>query len=110
MAEIHSIDIKKGDIVVNLKITKDEYQLLRNHTTNLLLLPATPEFLNTPLTTGKLGNSNRIMLPKKILSRFDIGKLDKKVPAKTFKVDNDVFLLIRLKKSTLGVPVFEEVV
>ncbi len=107
MAEIQSIDIKKGDIMVNLRITKDEYQLLGNHTTNLLLLPTNPEFLNHSLTTGKLGNSNRIMLPKKILGKFDIKELDKKVPAKTFRINDDVFLLIRLKKSTFGIPKFE---
>ena len=109
MAEISSIGIKKDDIIVNLKISKGEYELLENKTKNLLILPTNSEFLSRPLTTGKLGNSNRIMLPKKILEKFDIKILEKKVPSKAFKVDDEVFLLIKLKKSTFGIPVFEEV-
>lgn len=109
MAEISSIGIKKDDIIVNLKISKGEYELLENKTKNLLILPTNPEFLNRPLTTGKLGNSNRIMMPKKILDRFDIEILEKKVPSKAFKIDDEVFLLIKLKKSTFGIPAFKEV-
>lgn len=109
MAEIRSIDIKRDDIIVNLKVSKNEYELVGNNTSNLLLVPTSQEFLNRPLTTGKLGNSNRIMLPKKILEKFEIRKLEKKVPARTFSVDDEVFLLIKLKRSTFGIPVFKEV-
>ena len=59
MAEISSIDMKKGDIIVNLKVSEEEYRLLGNNTSNLLLLPTSSNFLDRPLTTGKLGNSNR---------------------------------------------------
>jgi hypothetical protein len=31
------------------------------------------------------------------------------VPAKTFKIDDEIFLLIKLKKSSFGIPVFKEV-
>ena len=109
MAEINSIDIKKDDIFVNLKLSKDEYDLISTTTSNLLLLPTAPHFLTQLLTTGKLGNSNRIMLPKKILEKFEIKILEKKVPAKAFKLDDEVFLVIKIKKSTFGVPVFKEV-
>lgn len=109
MAEINSIDIKKDAIVVNLKVSKGEYELLGNSTSNLLLLPINPKFLNHPLTTGKLGNSNRIMMPKKILEKFEIKNLEKKVPARTFEVDDEVFLVIKLKKSSFGIPTFREV-
>ncbi len=109
MAEISSIDMKKGDIIVNLKVSEEEYRLLGNNTSNLLLLPTSSNFLDRPLTTGKLGNSNRIMLPKKILEKFEIRELVKKVPAKTFHVGDEVFLFIKLKKSNLGIPVFKEV-
>ena len=70
MAEIQSINVKKKDIVVNLKISKTEYDLLGNVTSDLILIPNNPNFMNHLLTTGKLGNSNRIMLPKKILEKF----------------------------------------
>jgi len=109
MAEIHSIDVKKDDITVNLKISKPEYDLLGNSTTSLLLTPTNPDFLSSLLTTGKLGNSNRIMMPKKILEKFEIKDMDKKVHAKTFRLHDEIFLLIRLKKSSFGIPVFKEV-
>lgn len=109
MAEIDSIDIKKGDIRINLKASGKEYELLDNNTSNLLLLPAGQDFLNRPLTTGKLGNSNRIMMPKKVLDKFEIKELDKKVPSRAFKIGDEVFLLIKIKKSTFGIPTFKEV-
>jgi len=109
MAEINSIDINNDDIVVNLKISKDEYGILQHKTDDLLLLPASSDSLDVRLTTGKLGNSNRVMLPKKLLGLYDIKEIVKKVPAKCFKIDDEVFLLVKLKKSTLGIPVFDEV-
>ena len=109
MANIESIDIEKENIMLNMKITKNEYDLIRNNTTDLLVVPKNKEFLNGTLTTGKLGNSNRIMMPKKILDKFDVDILEKKVPAKTFKSDDEVFLLIKLKKSMFGIPTFKEV-
>lgn len=109
MAEIQSIDVKRNHVFVNLKISKDEYELINNATSDLLLLPTDQHFLTHSLTTGKLGNSNRIMMPKKILEKFEIKDLEKKVPAKTFKLDDDIFLFIRLKKSNFGIPVFKDV-
>jgi len=109
MAEIRSIDMRKDNIMVNMKISKDEYDLLSQETRNLLILPSHSNVLDRPLTTGKLGNSNRIMLPKKILDRYEIINLEKKVPARTFKIDDEVFLLIKLKESRFGVPIFKEV-
>ena len=109
MSHVNSINVRKGEIRVNLTISKNEYDLIGNNTKNLLILPANMEFLNRQLTTGKLGNSNRIMLPKKILDKFEITNLEKKIPARAFEIDDDVFLLIRLKRSTIGIPVFKEV-
>lgn len=108
MAEIRSIDVKRSEVVVNLKISRPEYDLIGNNTSNLLLLPGTPPFLDGTLTTGKLGNSNRIMMPKKILERFGIKNLEKKVPARVFSLNDEIFLLIRLQRSTLGIPVFKD--
>ena len=67
MADIDSIDMKNDKIIVNLKLTKEEYRLLKQSTKKLLLLPSEMSILSESLTTGKLGNSNRIMLPSKIL-------------------------------------------
>jgi hypothetical protein len=109
MADIRSINMKRGEIRVDLKISKNEYDLLRQETRDLLLIPAHSNVLDRPLTTGKLGNSNRIMLPKKILDKYEITDLEKKVPAKTFQINDEVFLLIKLRKSSFGIPIFREV-
>lgn len=109
MAEIRSVDMEKSEITINLRVSRKEYDLLNQVTTNLVLLPADSGILDNMLTTGKLGNSNRIMMPKKILKKMNITVLDKKVPAKLFRIGGDVFLLIKLKESKLGIPVFEVV-
>lgn len=108
MAEIQSIDVKRDNVIVNLKISKPEYEIINNNTDNLILVPASFSFLTSSLTTGKLGNSNRVMLPKKILDKFDIKNLDKKVPARAFQIGDEIFLLIKLKKSSFGIPVFKD--
>ena len=66
------------------------------------------ESLNEKLTTGKLGNSNRIMLPNKILKKYGIKKLSKKVPSKIFEYNGNKLLVIKLEESKIGIPVFEE--
>ncbi len=108
MAEIKSIDIKNKKKTVTLEISDEEYSLLSNNTQNPIVLPADRDSLNKTLTTGKLGNSNRIMLPKKILEREGISHIDKKVPAQIFKTGGDAFLLIKIKKSDIGIPKFSE--
>ena len=108
MAEIKSIDIHDGDIEVVLSINRSEYTLLKHQTTDLLILPRGRDMLVHHLTTGKLGNSNRVMLPKKVLAKFNINHIDKKVASNIFILDGDAFLLIKIKKSNLGVPKFKE--
>lgn len=108
MADIETINMKNSKIMVNLSLTKDEYKLLKQSTKRLLLLPSSITILSELLTTGKLGNSNRIMLPKKILSKNKITKLIKKVPAQVFDFDDEKFLLIKLQESKIGKPDFGE--
>jgi hypothetical protein len=100
--------MKNEKILISLKVCKDEYKLLRQSTKRLLLLPTESSILDEFLTTGKLGNSNRIMLPNKILHKYDVTKLLKRVPAKVFDVNDEKFLLIKLQESALGKPVFGE--
>jgi len=71
---------------------------------NVLILP---EEFDEFLTTGKLGNSNRIMLPKKVLKKHAI-ELKGKVPAKIFDVNGRKFLLIKLEEIKIGIPKFKE--
>lgn len=106
MAEIRNIDIKNDKITVMFSIEKEEYKILQNHTTDIILLPSGAESLPHSLTTGRLGNSNRIMLPKKILETFGISELNKKAPATIFNISGDAFLLIKIKSSKTGIPKF----
>jgi hypothetical protein len=108
MAEIKTIDMTNSRIDVKLSINRDEYKILKHHMTDLVILPCGAESLSYRLTTGKLGNSNRIMLPKKVLESFRVRLVDKKVPANIFIIDDDAYLLIKIKRSEFGIPKFEE--
>ncbi len=108
MAEIKSIDMENGKIEVKLSITPEEYKILKHHMTDLVVFPSHKDSMKHLLTTGRLGNSNRIMLPKKVLESYGIFSLDKKVPTNIFIVNDDAYLLIRIKKSEFGIPKFEE--
>jgi hypothetical protein len=106
MAEIKGMDIHKGKIEMKLCMNRNEYMILQHNTSNILVLPTGKEILSHLLTTGKLGNSNRIMLPKKLLTQYNIKCVDKKVPSSIFMVDDNAFLLIKLKRSGFGIPTF----
>jgi hypothetical protein len=108
MAEIRNINMDSSEILINLRVSKQEYELLKQNTRNLILLPSNSDILNQTLTTGRLGNSNRIMLPKKFLETGGVKILQKKVPAKIFKANGEVFLLVKLEESRTGIPVFGE--
>ena len=108
MADIRNINMDKGEILVNLSVSRAEYDSLKQNTDNLLLVPTNAKDMKHLLTTGTLGNSNRIMLPKKVMVKERISGLDKKVPAQILKSNGDVFLMIKLRKSELGIPKFKE--
>jgi antitoxin component of MazEF toxin-antitoxin module len=108
MAEIRNINVANNEILINLRVSKQEYDLLKQNTDNLILLPSNRVALNQTLTTGRLGNSNRVMLPKKLLEMGGVNILQKKVPARIFKINGEVFLLVKLEESKTGMPVFEE--
>lgn len=107
MAEIKSIGMENGTIEIKLSIDKVEYGILKNHTDDLIVLPCGSEALVHKLTTGKLGNSNRIMLPKKVLRLSDIKLMDKKVASNIFNLKDGSYLLVKIRKSDLGIPKFE---
>jgi len=106
MADVNSIEMKKDEIILSLKISKEEYEFLKQATADLMVVPVSPKFMNNLLTTGKLGNSNRLMLPKKILDKLDVKKMDRKVPGRIFRMQGNVYLLTRLHGKRNGVPVF----
>lgn len=108
MAEVKSIDMLGGKIEMKLLISSEEYKVLQHHTAEIIVLPSGKDSLTYPLTTGKLGNSNRVMLPKKLLESFSILELDKKVPSNIFILNDDAYLLIKIKSSRFGIPTFKE--
>ena len=106
MASILSVDVKENKILLNLKISRKEYETLDSATKDILIVPT--ETFSENLTTGKLGHSNRVMLPKKILKKYGIRTLPKKVPAKIFDLINNKFLIVKLVEKKIGVPRFGE--
>lgn len=105
MARVKRIDMEGGGITLVLEISLKEYKLIGSEE-DLLAVPRDDSFLLEELTTGKIGHGNRIMVPNKLLKRNDV-KLPKKVPARIFDVQDEKYLLIRLKKSSF-IPEFEE--
>ncbi len=103
MASIRSINMKDYEIIMKAVISEEEQKLLKEMR-NILILP---EEFDESLTTGKLGNSNRIMLPKKVLKKHSI-ELKGKVPAKIFAVNGRKFLLIKLEELKIGIPQFKD--
>jgi hypothetical protein len=99
MAKIKSYSIKGDRILLNLEISKKEYILLNHEHNDLLILPSSIKVLNQVLTTGKLGNSNRIMIPKKFLERKGLKTLDKKVNSQIFTINDDAFLIAKIRNS-----------
>lgn len=108
MAKIQIIDMKNDGILVTLKISEEEYEFLKPKSREFLIIPIDEDTLDETLTTGKLGNSNRIMLPNKILKKYEIKKLLKKVSSKIFNSNGDKLLVIKLEESKVGMPVFKE--
>lgn len=107
MAELKSIDMDAGKISVRLAITAEEYGIIRGHNGDFIVLPCGKGSHTHELTTGKLGHSNRIMVPKKMMKRFKVPGMNKKVPAGLFRVHDDTYLLVKINKSEIGLPKLE---
>lgn len=103
MAKIKSLERKNDSIILTLSASREESKLVEGEGEIIIL----PEELGESLTMGKLGNSNRIMFPKKLQKKHDI-ELKKKVPADIFEVNNKKFLLVKLEEENPEVPQFQE--
>ena len=104
MAELINIDFKLNKILVTLEITSEEHQIIKYHR-EMLLAPVNS--FNEILTTGTLGNSNRIMLPNKILRKNNIATLKKKVPSTILKAGSGKYLVIQLEGGRTEIPEFK---
>ena len=107
MAEIKTINFESDDVLVNLKLTKQEYLQLQSSTKDLIVLPTEPSILSDILTTGKLGNGNRIMVPGKLLKKEGMDELIKKVNSKIFYLNHEKYFLIKLDDVNKHIPKFE---
>ena len=105
MAELKFVEKEGASITVKLSVSSSEYELLKKSEDDLIILPANPVTLSEELTTGKLGNGNRIMLPNKILHKNSIEVLRKKLPSDIFEVEGCKYLLCKLDEKRAGVPV-----
>ncbi len=107
MAQLKKVDIKGNSHYAEFKLSNEEFSSLQN-VKNVLIVPLHPKSFNEELTTGKLGTSFRIMLPKRTLERYNITELPKKALSKFFKIGKQNFLISCLNKSPLNIPRFME--
>ena len=105
MAVLNNINFDKNRISVNFDITREEYKVFQEDK-DFLLVPISA--LDMTLVTGTLGNSNRIMLPNKILKQHAINELVKKIPYKIIKTKKGKYLVIQLEGSE-HIPKFDSV-
>jgi len=106
MARLMSVNLENKKIVATMELSQEEYMDAKLNFKNLILLSM--DSMENILTTGTLGNSNRIMLPNRLLKENDIKKLRKKVNSKILDINGNKILVIQLEKSNIGIPVFGE--
>jgi len=98
MAKILNVDLSMGKKILKVELTDQEYELIAPQTDNLLLLPTDAAHIPQMLSTGDLGNSNRIMVPHGLLRRHGVPPLRElgKVPAAIFNTGIGTYLLTDL--------------
>lgn len=106
MSVLRKIELEKDDILITLSLTKEEYKAITPNVREFITLPT--DILDKMLTTGKLGNGNRIMVPNKFLKVNNIEILRKNVPGKIFDLGDKKFLLIELENKPPSMPVFKD--
>lgn len=106
MSLLRKIQLDKDDVFITLKLTKKEYEIIAPEVREFIVIPTNK--LDKTLTTGKIGNGNRIMIPNNLLKKHDMKVLKKHVQSRIIDLDDKKFLIIELEKKKLGVPVFGE--
>jgi len=107
MAQLKNVTIKGNTHYAEFKLSGEEYSSLEE-VKNVLIIPLHPKTFKEELTTGRLGTSFRLMLPKRTLERYNITELPKKSLSKFFKIGEQNFLIACLNKSPLNIPKFME--
>ena len=106
MADLVRFEKDDGKVLLTFSLSADEYGLVKESEDDVRLLPVGEDCFNLRLTTGQLGNGNRLMLPNKMLERNEID-LIKKIPSRIFDIGGEKYLLCKLAKKK-GVPHFKE--
>ena len=99
MAEITSVKFGEDGIFLRLKISKEEYDFFGPSISELLIVPADSRSMDKLFTTGKLGNSTRLMLPKKAMERLDVTHVEKKISGRVFRLNGGVYMLARIHET-----------
>ena len=108
MATLKKVELEDGGFTTTFHISKAEYELFRHGNKHFLLVPLGA--MHNQLTIGTLGNSYRLMLPKKFLREHGIAEdeLPKKADASVFTIGDEKFLAARIARSKAGAPKFED--
>ena len=106
MSVLRRIELNKDNIFITLEVTKKEYEMITPEAKEFIILPTSR--LNRTLTTGKIGNGNRIMIPNKLLKKHDMDVLKKHVQSRITDIGDRKFLIIELEDKRSGIPVFKE--
>ena len=108
MAKLRGIELDDGTYTVSFRVSKKEYEMFKRGDSHFLLVPLTG--FRDKLTIGTLGNSYRIMLPKKFLKENKIPEEDlpRKADAGVFSIGEERFLAVRIGESSMKSPVFED--
>lgn len=106
MSLLRKIELGEEGILITLELTKEEHDAIAPDSKEFVVLAA--DKLNYILTTGKLGNGNRVMVPSKFLRSNDVHILRKNVKASIINTGEKKFLVIELEDKKTGIPVFGE--
>lgn len=104
MAKLKSTELRKDKVVICFSMNKSEAIGFPCTDKQFMVLPA--EALDDQLTIGELGNSFRLMLPRKFLRKHEIDEnnLPKKAHGTIFKFGKDKYLIVRISESKARTP------
>ena len=103
MGLLQKVEFEGKDVLIMVRLTQAEYNAISSDPRELLVLPT--KWHEGSLTTGRLGNGNRIMIPNKLLRSYNIDVLKKNVKHRIVDSGEKKYLVIELE-SRIGIPVF----
>lgn len=92
---------------MKLSLSREEYDRVKRNNRHFILLPIGGEALGDSLTVSKIGNSHHILLPKKLLRKYNVEEPEKKAGTTVVDYGKDKYLVVRLYEFRLPSPVAE---